>query len=488
MLAVILYSDRESKKYDLRFKIKFIMKSFVYRLFVILAILLIASFLIWAFTLHGTGGLFHVDGTFHIALIIFGVLGLVLFGLVIWQFRLNQRRSFHLKKWLSVPILILTVTGVIIPASGFIYLNVDFSSPMSSPAPQLILSDNTSSNGIPYIAIVRYTPTTMQDFLIWGTGNTSNSLFEDELARQHVFMLRDLEPDRQYWYQINHGTTYYFKTPDAKGQSLHFAASGDAHFGAGDSRPDLTSKMLAQISEPVNSFDYFFSLGDLVEYGFADSQWQEAMNALSPMMSAIPTGLLPGNHDAILTGLSRYEYYCYPTGVDLQSGSQLWHRIDAGNIHFLMLDIEWSAESYTRAQADWLEEQLKNIPAGDWKIVLCHGFFYASGHIENGWKWYDNPETIGPLVPLFEKYGVNLVLGGHDHHMELLQKSGVTYAICGSFGGIPDITRTYTSPFSQWYASGQYGFLDVTLNENRADVVFRDPDFNELKRFNIPKP
>ena len=60
-------------------------------------------------------------------------------------------------------------------------------------------------------------------------------------------------------------------------------------------------------------------------------------------------------------------------------------------------------------------QQLASIPKDDWKIVVGHGFYYASGSITDGWKWYDNPETINKLTPLFEKYGVDMVFSGHDH-------------------------------------------------------------------------
>ena len=104
-----------------------------------------------------------------------------------------------------------------------------------------------------------------------------------------------------------------------------------------------------------------------------------------------------------------------------------------------------------------------------------------------GWKWYDNPETIDALTPLFEKYGVNLVLSGHDHHMELLQHGGVTYAICGAYGGLPDAPRTYTSPASLWYMSDAYGFAGVSISGNQCVVTFRAPNNAVYKTFTITR-
>ncbi len=117
--------------------------------------------------------------------------------------------------------------------------------------------------------------------------------------------------------------------------------------------------------------------------------------------------------------------------------------------------------------------------------MVSHGFYYASGSFDDGWQWYDNPETIDALTPLFEKYGVDLVLSGHDHQMELLQHNGVTYASCGAFGGLPDAMRTYTSPVSLWYLNGTYGFADITINGNQGTIVFRDSDYRSASELLI---
>ena len=108
----------------------------------------------------------------------------------------------------------------------------------------------------------------------------------------------------------------------------------------------MTVKMLQQIADPANKYNLFFSMGDLVEYGFKDGQWQEALQAMSSTTSVIPVKYAVGNHDTPLGGLNRWETYCDPAGMPLQTGTQLWQRIDVGNVDFLVIDLEWSAESF----------------------------------------------------------------------------------------------------------------------------------------------
>jgi len=184
-------------------------------------------------------------------------------------------------------------------------------------------------------------------------------------------------------------------------------------------------------------------------------------------------------------GLDLYQdYLCQPLGKDAK-GDCLWKRIDNSNIHFIILDLEWDLSLYTPEQREWLVRQLESIPKDDWCIVMSHTFYYCSGSKMEGWIWYDNPGTIEKLVPLFEQYDVDLVLSGHKHHTEFLQKNGVNYAVVGSFGGPLNPERDYVSPASVWYKAEAYGFLDVIIENNLANVIFRDPDGKELFKTTI---
>ena len=107
-----------------------------------------------------------------------------------------------------------------------------------------------------------------------------------------------------------------------------------------------------------------------MEYGFKDIDWQEASEKpCRPPHRSFLLKYAAGNHDTLLGGLNRYEAYCDPKGMALQSGTQLWQRVDVGNIHFLVIDLEWSAENFNTAQRQWLETELASIPKDDWKIV-----------------------------------------------------------------------------------------------------------------------
>jgi UDP-2,3-diacylglucosamine pyrophosphatase LpxH len=446
----------------------------------IFGVVLITAFLSWAFSLHGTIGLYRVNGLFHWAFLLLGFTGLVLLLLAL----LFQWLKSSGLQWLMVLTIIISLPAIIVPPVAFYYTSGIFSSRIGDTPPQVLMADGTGAFNVPNMAVVFNTEATTRNTLAWGLGDTTTKLEESKTSNRHVFMLRDLKPDSMYMYRVNEGPISSFSTPSVDG-SLHFAVASDAHFGAILARNDFTAKMLDEIAAPSNDFNMVFFLGDLVEYGFQRNQWQQAFQIMSRTASVIPTRFAAGNHDTLFSGFSNYQNNSYPAGMDEQSGSRLWYRIDTGRVHFLILDIEWSTESYTFAQAAWLEAQLKSIPADDWKIVMSHGFYYASGVEIEGWKWYDNPETIGKLTPLFNKYGVDLVFSGHNHRLELLQNSGVVYAVCAPFGGLPDPAPTYVSPSSIWDGTGEYGFIEVTINGEKCILTFRNQKYEVLKIYSF---
>jgi UDP-2,3-diacylglucosamine pyrophosphatase LpxH len=463
------------------------MKKNIPTLLALTAVLLIFGFLIWALGRHGAMGLVHVNAYYQRYFIFFTAFGFCLIGLIILERRLRPSVKPKSFRWLSVSIALLALGGIAAPAGFFLYVEGIPSPGIGATEPQILLTEGVNQSGLPNLAVTFNTAAPTKNVLSYGSQTKSGILNEEMATRQHAFMLPDLEPDTRYWFKINDSMKYFFQTPPAPGQPLLFAVGSDAHFGSAKSRLDLTETMLDLISGSQNHYDCFFQLGDLVENGFNDAQWRTAFQLISPTTAIVPTRLVAGNHDTLFGGLRRYEDYCYPEGLELEDGSRLWNRLDFGNVHFLVLDVEWSAESFDTRQAKWLEEQLRSIPANDWKIVMSHGFYYASGSYDNGWQWYDNPETINALTPLFEKYGVDMVFSGHAHQLEMLQKNGVSYVVCGGFGGMPDEGRTYISPASLWYASGRYAFVEVTVNAGEARIIFRDPDNGVIKDFTLAK-
>jgi hypothetical protein len=80
-------------------------------------------------------------------------------------------------------------------------------------------------------------------------------------------------------------------------------------------------------------------------------------------------------------------------------------------------------------QLQWIEDELKK--AGEkWKIVFFHHPLYSSSRTHGS-----QLKLREVLEPLFIKYGVSLVLSGHDHAYErITPQSGIQYFVEGSSG------------------------------------------------------
>lgn len=440
----------------------------------------ITSFLIWALSQHATIGLLRVNGFYKLVFLAFGVLGLILLAAGLCYLWIKTKKNIRGNCWLSALIIILSIPAIIVPPLAFSFVGGIFSAAFVDTPPQLMMTGITGKYGIPDMAVYFTTGEAVSGYtLTWGDDSGNTTLTENKKTNQHMFILNDLKPDTRYHYRIDNGQIAYFSTPSTSGQ-LHIAVASDAHYGSENAKNDMTAKMLSEIADPANGFDMFFFIGDLVEYGFIDNQWEEAFNSFNMATSVIPTRYAAGNHDTLFSGLNNYLNYCVPEGLDEDAEARLWYRIDIGSTHILVMDVEWSAETYTKAQAEWLEQQLQSIPEDDWTIVLSHGFYYASGQYSNGWNWYDNEETIDKITPLFNAYKVDLVCSGHLHNLGLLEANGVKYAVCGAFGGLPEPEPVYISPFSLWETANQYAFTDIVIDGDACTLTFRDYNFNAL--------
>ncbi len=140
-----------------------------------------------------------------------------------------------------------------------------------------------------------------------------------------------------------------------------------------------------------------------------------------------------GNHENEL-GNGPIGYRAYQTYFSLpQAGGQtdvtrgLWYSFTAGSMRVISLandDIVYQdgGNSYVRgysggAQKAWLERELAAARADrdiDWVVVVMHQVAISTVDQFNGADLGIRQEW----VPLFDKYGVDLVVCGHEHHYE----------------------------------------------------------------------
>ena len=398
--------------------------------------------------------------------------------------RIKTRRLFRTSTTVAKSMI---VCGLTLDIILFMAFNFWFSRRVGDKPPLILVADGTGENGIPNLAVTFWTEDLTVNSISWGTGEFNETESEDIPSRQHAFMLDNLKPGSRYWYRVNQGESHEFSTPRASRDTLNFAVSSDSHYGGNGNRDEVAQRIFYQVSSSERQFDYFFLLGDFVDFGFNDANWKEGMEALSSCATSIPIRPVIGNHDAIFNGIDLYQDYFYPAGMKTQTGFRLWYQVEANGIHLFFLDLEWGTESYSEEQRRWFEDQLSQIPREDWVIVMSHSFYYTSDQFENGDPMYVNLETVDALVPLFEKYDVDLAISGHGHHMELLQKDDVCYALVGALGGELDDTDGYENSYSLWKDDQDFGLLEVSIEDDSATLKFRDSRSNLLKTCTIDR-
>jgi hypothetical protein len=141
----------------------------------------------------------------------------------------------------------------------------------------------------------------------------------------------------------------------------------------------------------------------------------------------------PGNHENEL-GNGPIGYRAYQTFFSVPEAAGqteltrgLWYAFTAGSVRVVAIandDICYQdgGDSYVRgysagAQKAWLEAELvaaRRDPEIDWIVVCMHQVAISTADHSNGADLGVREEW----VPLFDKYGVDLVVCGHEHHYE----------------------------------------------------------------------
>lgn len=325
-------------------------------------------------------------------------------------------------------------------------------------------------------------------------GATPQAARSNTKGRVHAVELTGLKPGTEYSYVVdacgNRTASKKFRTAPAPGTRLvHFTAMGDFGTG-GNAQQEVAASMLAR--RP----DLFIAMGDNAYSSGTEAEIQS--NLFIPMadlLSEVPFFAVAGNHEYVTNQSQPYLDNLYlPTSP---SGGERYYSFDWGHVHFVGLDSSCaiglaSKERCTlAAQKEWLAKDLAESQA-DWKVVYFHHPPWSSG--EHGSQLVMRRE----FGPLFEQYGVDLVLTGHDHNYERSHPMkgaamapsgtrGIPYLVVGGGGAS---LRGFPSQAPEWSAlrnNKDFGFLDVTVNEGNLTAQLVTPTGKVADSFKLTK-
>jgi hypothetical protein len=201
---------------------------------------------------------------------------------------------------------------------------------------------------------------------------------------------------------------------------LRFALIGDA--GTADEHQLAVARQM-QAEYERKPFPFVVTVGD--------NTYQGCKNRLKDVFEIPYSALLSrgvkfyatlGNHDEECAA----EQIAYP--LFNMNGKRYYTFKPAGDlVEFFAIDTTLVVNGKAPEQFDWLERVLRESKAV-WKIAIFHHPAFSPAK-----KHGDDKDIALRIVPLLERYGVRVVLTGHDHILaKLLTRNGVDYFVCGA--------------------------------------------------------
>lgn len=324
-------------------------------------------------------------------------------------------------------------------------------------------------------------------------GGAEQAAHDSSATRVHAIKLDGLQPGTEYAYRLEAcgtavGEARSFQTAPGPGdQSIHFATVGDIGNGSSD---------VIAVGKKVHSArpELLVTLGDNAYPDGSETDFQvRFFEPLSPMLSDVPIFPSVGNHEYVTNSAGPYlSNFHLPTNN--ARGTERYYSFDWGFVHFVSLDSNCNSSSLCTfaEQAEWLAKDLEASDAA-WKIVFFHHPPWSSGA-------HGNATTVrNAFAPVFEKYGVDLVLTGHDHNYERSKPmKGTTpqaswapgapvYLVVGSGGASLRSFPSSQPSWSQFRNNQHKGYLDVVVQGGTLTGKWITTDGEVIDTFTLSK-
>lgn len=252
----------------------------------------------------------------------------------------------------------------------------------------------------------------------------------------HSYTITGLQPGTKYYYRATGGgltrTGSFFTAPDADATDVNFLAFGDTR-SATTTHDRVCEGVITNFTDdPGTTFQTMaIGVGDLVYDGNIEEYWNKeffnkGLANAQAFLASVPFIPPMGNHENL--GNLYRKYFPFPFAAN-----RYWS-YDYGPIHVIAVD-QYTAYSPGSAQYKWIEEDLA-ASAKPWKIIALHepGWSCSSSDLFEGHA--NNTSVQNYIQPLCEKYGVSLVIAGHNHYYARAEVNGVTHLTTAG-GGAP---------------------------------------------------
>ena len=310
---------------------------------------------------------------------------------------------------------------------------------------------------------------------------------------QHKAVLYGLVPNQDFCYRLYvlntegdgtqnpiEGSWRSLYSPERK--VVHFVAIGNT----GGKNPG--AKLLLSKQMAAQKADFLIHTGNLTESGLDTDADEEFFTPYKETLQTTPLFVSIGKKEYgpdldkresksfVRSNYSRFHDMSWSTATPK------YYSFDTANARFIFLDANaangavWAPDIHEKSnQYKWLQTTLSGAPE-KWKIVVLNAPLYSTG--ENG----PANEVAALWIPLFEKYGVNLVLQGGEADYERTfplvkdqtNPRGVTYITLG--GGATPTRRKGSHPSTARFVSA-YHYADIQITDRKMSIkVFNEKE------------
>lgn len=240
--------------------------------------------------------------------------------------------------------------------------------------------------------------------------------------------------------------------------SVRFAIIGDT--GTGSNKQQQVADLMLQYRAAF-PFEFVLMMGDNL-YGTetpADykKKFQDVYQKL--LDDKVKFYATLGNHDQ-----PNERFY-----ENFNMNGKEYYRFTKGNVAFYSLNSNYM----DKTQLKWFEDELAK-DTSEWKICFFHHPPYSSGG-----KHGSDKQLREVVEPLFVKYGVNLVLAGHEHFYERIKpQKGIYYFISGAGGKLREGDVKESSPLTDKAFDADMSFMlaEIVKDQMYFQVISRKGD------------
>jgi predicted phosphodiesterase len=288
----------------------------------------------------------------------------------------------------------------------------------------------------------------------WGT-DTSYSMGQASVGTygtdfQHKQVISGLEPGTLYYYEVvGYGAGSFRTAPPASATAVKLIAYGDTRTYPADHDGVAGKIRAAYAADPafqtiaLHAGDWVASNGET----YWTNEWFVSGTTypqLKALQAEVPIVGVRGNHEGTGTIYAKYFPEPYVAGF--------YWSFDYGPVHVAMVD-QYTTYTAGSPQLNWLASDLA-ATTKPWKIVVLHEPGWTSGGSHG-----NNTTVQTVLQPLFKQYGVQLVIGGHNHYYARGVVENIQHLTLGG-GGAP-----LYAP-----ASGQSGIVKTDQSNHHTEL------------------